>query len=74
MREFDNIYFMGIGGSKNGVIEYSDEYKFIEDQRVFKIKQYGTGRAFDNTSALFLDISGLEPAYITVRNLETVEA
>jgi HK97 family phage major capsid protein len=67
-------YFMGIGGSKNGVIEYSDEYKFIEDQRVFKIKQYGTGRAFDNTSALFLDISGLEPAYITVRNLEIATA
>lgn len=61
-----NEYFMGMGGTKNGVIEYSDEYKFLEDQRVFKIKQYGTGRAFDNTSALYLDISGLEPAYITV--------
>lgn len=64
-------YFMGIGGSKNGVIEYSDEYKFIEDQRVFKIKQYGTGRAFDNTSALFLDISGLNPAYITMQAMPT---
>lgn len=64
-------YFMGIGGSKNGVIEYSDEYKFIEDQRVFKIKQYGTGRAFDNTSALFLDISGLNPAYITMQTVPT---
>ncbi len=64
-------YFMGIGGSKNGVIEYSDEYKFIEDQRVFKIKQYGTGRAFDNTSALFLNISGLNPAYITMQNVPT---
>lgn len=63
-------YFMGMGGSKNGVIEYSDEYKFLEDQRVFKIKQYGAGRAFDNTSALYLDISGLSPAYITVRNYE----
>lgn len=63
-------YFMGMGGSKNGVIEYSDEYKFIEDQRVFKIKQYGAGRAFDNTSAVYLDISGLEPAYITVLNKE----
>lgn len=61
-----NEYFMGMGGSKNGVIEYSDEYKFLEDQRVFKVKQYGAGRAFDNTSALYLDISGLEPAYITV--------
>lgn len=63
-------YFMGMGGSKNGVIEYSDEYKFLEDQRVFKIKQYGAGRAFDNTSALYLDISGLQPAYITVKNPE----
>lgn len=61
-------YFMGMGGSKNGVIEYSDEYKFLEDQRVFKVKQYGAGRAFDNTSALYLDISKLEPAYITVKH------
>lgn len=64
-------YFMGIGGSKDGVIEYSDEYKFIEDQRVFKIKQYGTGRAIDNTSALFLNISGLNPAYITMQTVPT---
>lgn len=67
-------YFMGMGGSKNGVIEYSDEYKFLEDQRVFKVKQYGAGRAFDNTSALYLDISGLSPAYITVRNEEIATA
>lgn len=70
-----NEYFMGMGGEKNGVIEYSDEYKFLEDQRVFKVKQYGTGRAFDNTSALYLDISGLKEAYITVQNIpETVTA
>lgn len=67
----ESEYFMGMGGSKNGVIEYSDEAKFIEDQRVFKVKQYGAGRAFDNTSALYLDISKLAPAYITVRNLES---
>jgi len=65
-------YFLGMGGAKNGVIEYSDEYKFLEDQRVFKVKQYGAGRAFDNTSALYLNISGLEPAYITVKNREEV--
>ena len=67
-------YFMGMGGSKNGVIEYSDEYKFFEDQRAFKIKQFGAGRAFDNTSAIYLDISALEPAYITVQNHEIVTA
>lgn len=70
----DDEYFLGMGGSKNGVIEYSDEYKFLEDVRVFKIKQYGAGRAFDNTSALYLDISNLDPAYITIKNLETVSA
>lgn len=63
-------YFLGVGGAKNGVIEYSDEYKFIEDQRVFKIKQYAAGRAFDNTSALYLDISGVEPAYVAVKHVE----
>lgn len=67
-------YFMAMGGSKNGVIEYSDEYKFLEDQRVFKIKQYGFGKCYDNTGALLLDISGLEPAYITVKNHEVVTA
>ena len=70
----EDEYFLGMGGDKNGVIEYSDEYKFLEDQRVFKVKQYGMGRAFDNTSALYLDISGLKPAYITVENKEIVSA
>lgn len=64
-----NEYFLGVGGKKNGVIEYSDEHKFIEDQRVFKIKQYAAGRATDNTCALYLDISGLNPAYITVQQV-----
>lgn len=67
-----NEYFLGMGGSKNGVIEYDDSYRFLEDQRVFKIKQYGAGRAYDNTSALLLDISGLEEAIITVKTKEDV--
>lgn len=65
----ENEYFLGVGGSKNGVIEYSDEYKWLEDMRVFKVKQYATGRATDNTCALYLDISALEPAYITVKDV-----
>ena len=64
-------YTAFMGGNKNGVIEVSDEYKFLEDQTCFKIKQHGTGRALDNTSALLLDISGLEPAYIVVKNITT---
>lgn len=67
-------YSCFMGGNKKGVIEVSDEYKFIEDQTVFKIKQHGTGRAVDNTSALLLDISDVEPAYLTVKNVEVTTA
>lgn len=61
-------YFMGIGTTKDGKIEYSDEFKFLEDKRTFKIKMHAMGKAFDNTVAVVLDISELEPAYITVLN------
>ncbi len=67
-------YFMGIGGAKEGVIEYSDEFKFLEDKRVFKIKMYGMGRAYDNTVSILLDISKLDPAYITVLSKQLIEA
>lgn len=59
-------YFMGIGTSKDGTIEYSDDFKFLEDKRTFKIKMHAMGKAFDNTVAVLLDISELDPAYITV--------
>ena len=59
-------YFFGIGTSKEGTLEYSDDYRFLEDLRVFKLKLHGMGMAFDDTVALLLDISGLDPAYITV--------
>ena len=63
-------YTMLVGGNRNGVIEYSDEYKFLEDMRYFKIKQFATGRAYDNTSALYLDVSGVKPAYFTVKTID----
>lgn len=50
----------------NRGIEYSDEYKFLEDLRVCKNVSYAFGMAHDNTSALLLDISGLEPGYVNV--------
>ena len=58
-----------IGGEQNGVVEFSDEFKFLDDARYFKVKQYGTGRAFDNTSFIVLDISELKPGYVTVKNI-----
>ena len=59
-------YFMGIGTAKTGKIEFSDEYKFLEDERVYLTKLYGYGEPLDNTAFLYLDISGLVPAVHTV--------
>lgn len=63
-----NKYTVGIGFAKEGVIEFSDEAQFLADKRVYKIKTYANGRAMDENSALLLDISGLQPAVITVKN------
>ena len=58
-------YFMGLGTGtpKGGKIEYSDEYKFLEDQRVYRVKLYGNGRPMDDYAFLLLDITNLEPDY-----------
>lgn len=62
-----NKYFVGIGFAKEGVIEFSDEAQFLADKRVYKIKTYANGRAMDENSALLLDISGLQPAVLAVK-------
>lgn len=55
-------YFMGVGtgGNTAGKIEYSDEFKFLEDMRTYKVKLYGNGRPKDDNCFVYLDISGLE--------------
>jgi hypothetical protein len=50
-------YFLGVGSSRK--IEYSDEYRFLEDERVYISKQYANGRPKDNESFLVFDISNL---------------
>ena len=65
-------YHLFMGGSKNGVIDFSDDYKFVEDMRYFKIKQYGAGRCTDNTCSVVLDVSGLKAAAIPVEQIATV--
>lgn len=61
-------YFMGIGaGSSGGRIEYSDEYKFLDDERVYITKLYGNGRALDDNAFKLLNISGLTPAALEVQ-------
>lgn len=64
-------YFFGLGESKDGKIEYSDEFKFLQDARTYKIKLHGNGRPYDNTVAIVLDISKLDPAYVTVKTADT---
>lgn len=61
-------YTVGVAFAKEGVIEFSDEYRFLEEQRTYKIKTYANGKALDENCALVLDISGLKPAVITVKN------
>lgn len=65
-------YFFGLGESKDGKIEYSDEFKFLQDARTYKIKLHGNGRPYDNTVAIVLDISKLDPTYVTVKTADTV--
>lgn len=67
-----NRYFMGIGTAKSGKIEYSDEYKFLEDERVYLIKLYGYGMPLDNLAFVYADISGLVPNIQTVAIAGTV--
>lgn len=66
-------YFMGIGmSSKDGQIEYSDEYQFLEDNRVYAIKLYANGMPMDNNAFKYLDISALEAltVHVVVDNLQ----
>lgn len=65
-------YFMGIGTAKSGKIEYSDEYHFLEDERVYLTKLYGHGEPLDNNAFKVLDISGLKPAVLKVE-MQTAE-
>lgn len=62
-------YFMGVGTGKGGKLEYSDEYKFLEDLRTYKIKFYGMGRPYDINAFLYLDISNMAPTFPTINTV-----
>jgi HK97 family phage major capsid protein len=55
-------YFMGIGTSKEGKIEYDDSFKFLDDERVYLIKLYGHGEPLDNNAFVVVDITDLKPS------------
>ena len=64
-------YDLLVGGNRG--IEYSDEYQFLEDNRVFKVVQYANGEPRWNTTAIVLDLSNLDPAYLNVKVAGTVK-
>lgn len=63
-------YFAAVGMPKNGKIEYSDHYRFLEDERVYDIKLYAQGMPKDENAFLFLDISDLKPTAWKVEQVE----
>lgn len=52
-------YFLGLGG--NARIEYSDEFRLLEDERVYTARQYANGQPKDNNSFILFDITGINP-------------
>lgn len=54
-------YTFCVGGKRNNVIDFTDDFKFFDDVRSFKIVSHGDGEADDNTATLVLDLSELEP-------------
>lgn len=66
-------YFMGIGTGKGGKIEKSDEYKFLEDLRTYKIKLHGNGRAVDINSFVYLDITNVKAVLPEIKTVTDAE-
>ncbi|HWQ30458.1 MAG TPA: phage major capsid protein [Negativicutes bacterium] len=67
-------YFMGLGTGKGGKVEYSDEYRFLEDERMYLTKLYGDGKPLDNASFIRLDIRELRQSHPVVRTIPYADA
>ena len=50
-------YDLSVGMAQK--VEYSDEFRFLDDERVYITKLYANGKAVDNNSFFLLDISGV---------------
>lgn len=59
-------YFAAAGMSESGRIEYSDDYHFLEDERVYLIKLYANGMPLDDNAFRLLNITGLKPKVFVV--------
>lgn len=55
-------YFMQVaakGGGQSGMVEFSDDYLFLEDKRVYKGKLFADGFGKDQNAFVLLDVTGL---------------
>lgn len=54
-------YFFAVGtAGRGGRIEYSDDAKFLDDDRTYLCRLYANGTPLDNKAFAYLDISGLK--------------
>jgi len=67
-------YFFGLGTGQGGKIEYSDHYKFLEDDRYYLTKLYGDGKPLDSGSFKVVDITNLRPTAPIVRVADYIDA
>ena len=67
-------YFAAAGTAKQGKIEYSDDYRFLEDERVYLIKLFANGMPKDNNAFQVLDISNLLPLTWKLIQMENAAA
>lgn len=70
----DQKYFFGLCSDQGGKIDYSDHAKFLDDQRLYKIKMYGNGTPKDNNAFYYADITNLKATYPTVNTTGGTEA
>lgn len=54
------------GAGRNGRIEYSDDYRFLEDERTYKVKTFANGRAYDDKDFIYCDITNLRSVVFPV--------
>ncbi len=69
----DKAYMLCVTSGTSGKIEYSDQYQFLEDNRVYTTKLYAEGRPKDNNAFLYLDISKVKPAEIKVQLINSAD-
>lgn len=59
-------------GGANGMIEFSDDYLFLDDKRVYKTKVFANGFLKDVNGAILLDVTKLTPVIPKVQQVTEI--